>query len=114
MTDPGQRPHFITVERATTTQGELGGLEYTWHAIATGWAAIRWGSGQERREGAQENANLPATFELDWTPALAAVRPTDRLNFMEKSWDVSSAVVIGINRDVHLTAVANLDAEVDS
>lgn len=86
----------------------------TWHDLAMGYAAVRYGTGQERREAAQENASMSATFEFDWNPTIAATRPTDRLYCFDTVWDVASAVVVGANRDVHITAVANLDAEIDS
>lgn len=114
MTDPGERPHLVTIQRAVTATDDYGGETQTWHMHTTGWARVRYGTGQERREAAQENASLAATFEFDWTPTLAALKPTDRLNVFDTVWDVASTFVIGGNKEVHITAVANLDAEVDS
>jgi head-tail adaptor len=114
MTDPGQRDHLVIVQRATTTADDYGTKVSTWHEYARGYARIRYGSAQERREAAQENAAQTATFELDWNPTVAGTRPRDRLYVFDTVWDVVSAVVIGHQREVHITAVANLEAEIDS
>lgn len=114
MTQPGERPHYVLIQRAVTSADDYGGETKTWHTQATGYAAVRYGTGQERREAAQENASQAATFEFDWSPTLSAVQPTDRLYCFDTVWDVASAVVVGANRDVHITAIANLDAEIDS
>jgi head-tail adaptor len=110
----GERPQYVVVQRKTVSVDDYGQEIATWHDLATGYAAILYGSGQERREAAQENATVAATFDFDWNPTLAAVRPTDRLLCFDVVWDVASAVVIGANRDVHITTTANLDAEIDS
>lgn len=114
MTDPGRRPHLVIIQRAVTSTGSLGGQTRTWHESARGWARVSYGPGQERREAAQENASVAATFEFDWSPAIAGTLPTDRLYVFDTVWDIASAVVIGGNRDVHITAMANLDEELDS
>lgn len=114
MTGPGDRPHLVIIQRAVSVEDDHGGETRTWHELTRGWARIRYGTSQERREAAQENATQAATFEFDWTPTLAAVLPTDRGYVFDTVWDISSAVTIGGNREVHITLIANLDAEIDS
>lgn len=114
MTDPGQRDHLVIIQRATTTDDDYGTEVRTWHEYARGYARVRYGSAQERREAAQENAAQTATFEFDWNPTVAATRPRDRLYVFSTVWDVISAPIIGHQREVHITAVANLEAEIDS
>jgi head-tail adaptor len=114
MKQAGERPHYVVIQRATVTQDDYGTEIATWHDLATGYAAIRYGTGQERREAAQESAAVAATFEFDWNPTIAAVRTTDRLYCFDTVWDVASAVTIGANFEVHITTTANLDAEIDS
>jgi head-tail adaptor len=114
MTDPGERPHLIRIQRATIAGDNYGGGAKTWHDHTTGWAKISYGTGAERREAAQENASQAATFMFDWNPTLAAVLTTDRLYVFDTVWDITSRAIIGGNREVHLTAVANLDAVIDS
>lgn len=114
MTDPGERPHLVTVQRKTVATDDYGGETATWHTLTTAYARIRHGTGQERREAAQEAASQAATFEFDWNPTLAAVKPADRLYVFDIVWDIASVAVIDGNREVHMAAVANLEAAVDS
>lgn len=114
MSDPGKRPHKVSIQRAIVATDDYGGETRTWHETATGWAAVLYGTGQERREAAQTNASVAATFVFDWNPTIAATKPTDRLYVFNTAWDVNSAVVVGANSEVHITALANLDAEIDS
>jgi head-tail adaptor len=113
VTDPGERFHLVTIQRATTTTDNYGGEVRNWSNVGTAYAAVLYGTGQERREAAQDNATQAATFNFDWNPTVAAIRPTDRLFCFDTHWDVSSAVVIGGNREVHVTAIANLDEDPD-
>lgn len=113
MTDPGQRPHLIVIQR----RGAGADDGYTtqpgaWAEYARAWARIRYGTAAERREAAQESASRVATFECDWSSILQAVKSTDRLIAFDTGWDISDAAVIGGNKEVHITAVANLEAEV--
>jgi hypothetical protein len=113
MTDPGGRDVLVIVERQGAEQDD----GYTkqpgeWAEYARGWARVRYGSAAERRESAQERAAQPATFEFDWTPKLEQARTTDRLVAVGYAWDISSAIVTGLRREVHITAVANLETSV--
>lgn len=112
--DQGRRPHLVSIQRSVTSSGELGGLVYTWHEIATGWARIGYGPAAERRQAAQINAEQAATFEFDWNQTLAGVQTTDRLYVFSTVWNIDGAVVIGGNREVHITAISNRDEEIDS
>lgn len=114
MTDPGQRPHLVLVQRrgAEVDDGytkQPGG----WDPYTRGYARIRYGTAAERREAAQDAATQAATFEFDWSPKLAAVLPSDRLVVFGTAWDITSAVVIGMQEEVHITAIADLDAAVE-
>lgn len=113
MTDPGQRHCLIVIQRqgAETDDGYTK-LPGAWADYARAWARVSYGTSAERREAAQERASRTATFECDWSPALALVKSTDRLIAFDTGWDVTDAAVIGGNREVHITAVANLEAMV--
>lgn len=113
MTDPGQRPHLVVIQRrGVDTDDGYTKQPGAWAHYANAWARIRYGTAAERREAAQESASRTATFEFDWSPTLKAVTSRDRLVVFDTAWDISDAAVIGINREVHITAVANLEAEV--
>lgn len=104
MTAIGSRDRLIVIERAglpvedgyTTNPGEF--AEFT-----RAWAKVLFGTGQERREAAQERASVSATFNVRWTPKLAQVGPADRINW-QGIWDIASAIPVGRNREIHFTA----------
>lgn len=114
MSDQGDKPHLIFIQRQaagsddgyTTSAG-------AWAEHARAWARLRYGSGAERREAAQERSAQTATFECDWSPELEAVRMSDRIVCFDTAWDISSKAITGNRREVHLTAVANLEAVVE-
>lgn len=108
MTDPGQRETLITIQRGTPT-----GDDYTtegstsWATLTTAWARVRYGTGRERREAAQERAIQAATFECDWNPTLDGVLTNDRLFINDKPtefWDIISPSPLG-HHEIHFAAV---------
>ena len=113
MTDPGKRPHLIFFQR----RGAASDDGYTnqpgaWAEQTRAWAQVRYGTGAERREAAQERASQSATFECDWSPALEAILMTDRIVIFDTAWDIKGKATIGGNKEIHFTGVANLDAVV--
>jgi head-tail adaptor len=113
VTDPGERFHLVALQRAVVTSNDYGDELRNWSNFGTAYAAVLYGDGQERRQAAQENATQAATFNFDWNPTVAGIRPTDRLFCFDTHWDVASAVVIRGNKEVHVTAIANLDEDPD-
>lgn len=87
----GQRDRLIVIERGTATSDNYGGETLTWAEHARGWARVRFGTGQERREAAQEGGVQSATFELLSTAALRAVTLKDRILFDGSAWDITEA-----------------------
>src|SRR3546814_14617209 len=57
----GPRNRKIIIERFTATTDDYGHGEKTWTDYCTEWAAVNFGTGQERREAAQESASVSAT-----------------------------------------------------
>ncbi len=107
MTDPGQREFLITIQRGTPTSDDYGGETQSWATLTTAYARIRYGTGQERREAAQERASQAATFECDWNSALAGVLVNDRLYVNEtpdQFWDIISSAPLG-HHEIHFAAV---------
>lgn len=109
MTDPGLRETLITIQRGILV-GDDYGSNLDWSSptlVATAYARVRYGTGQERREAAQERANQAATFECDWNPTLDGVAVNDRLFVNEKPtefWDIISPSPLGHN-EIHFAAV---------
>jgi head-tail adaptor len=105
--DAGQRDRLISFEAAgTSTTNDYGEvIESTSAVLATAWARVRFGTGQERREAAQEAASIAATFECLWSPTLATVPTTARIVFDGANWDIVSKALVGLNKELHFTAV---------
>jgi len=106
--DAGRRDRLITFQRQgagtddgyTTQPGAF--ADY-----AQAWARVRFGTGQERREAAQERVSMAATFECLWNPTLNAVLETDRIVFDGANWDIVSRALV--NRDqIHFAAVKSV------
>lgn len=104
MKDPGAREALVTFETGTATTDDHGGETKTWATITTAYARIRYGTGQERREAAQERQIQAATFECDWNPTLAGVAVTDRITFEDETWDITNKAPLG-HEEIHFTAL---------
>lgn len=100
----GPRNRLITIERATTTIDDYGGEVSTWEAYAEAYAEVRFGTGQERREAAQESATAAATFRVLDNPQTRAVTTRDRIQFDGAAWDITSNVPLGLNEGREITA----------
>src|SRR5690242_5660622 len=104
MNDPGVRESLVTFERGTPTVDDYGGETMSWATLTTAYARIRYGTGQERREAAQERAVQAATFECDWNTTLAGVAVNDRITFESEAWDIVSKAPLG-HEEIHFAAV---------
>lgn len=87
----GRRDGNVIIERGTPTTDDYGGEMISWATFATAWANINYGTGQERREAAQESASVSATFQVLANTETRDITTTDRINF-EGIWDIVSAV----------------------
>jgi len=105
MTDPGQRDSLITFQRGTAVPSDYTDEStMTWATLTTAWARVRYGTGQERREAAQERASQAATFECDWNTTLATVAINDRISWDGDFWDITSRAPLG-HYEIHFAAV---------
>lgn len=109
MRDPGTRPYLVRFERATYTRDSYGTKIPSWALFTSAWASVKWGSGQERREAAQEKASQVATFEFDWSTKLSGVTVMDKMIVFGRTWDISGIVTIGPNAEIHITSGADMD-----
>jgi len=108
VTETGKRTRRILIQRATATTDDYGAEVQTWGAYAETFAEVLFGTGQERREAAQEAASAPATFIVPWTPLLAAVAVKDRISALGGTWDITSAIPVGLNKEIHITATRSV------
>lgn len=106
MRDAGLRESLITIQRGVLTENDYGS-DIDWTSpttVATAYARIRYGTGQERREAAQERAVQSASFECDWNATLASVQAADRISFESEAWDIVSKAPLG-HEEIHFAAV---------
>lgn len=104
----GERDRLIEFQRLITDEDDLGQQSNPEpERIVRAWAKVLFGSGQERREAAQERASQSATFLCNWTPALAEVTQEHRISALNRIWDITSIAPIGVNDELHFTAVTS-------
>jgi SPP1 family predicted phage head-tail adaptor len=87
----GKRDRKITFERSSSSVDQYGGETQQWQFFAEAWANIIYGTGQERREAAQESAQVAATFQVLANSDTRDLTTLDRINF-DGFWDIVSAV----------------------
>lgn len=100
----GPRNRRIIVQRQFAALDGYGGEVSTWADYATLFAQVIFGTGQERREAAQENASAPATFRVLHSRLTAAITAEDRIQFDDGQWDITSVVPLGLNEGIEITA----------
>ena len=100
----GKRNTLITLQRATMVKDDHGGETPSWAEYCEEWASVSFGSGQERREAAQESATQTATFRVLAHPLTLALAPTDRVaGYLGANWDITD--VAPYESEVAFTAV---------
>jgi hypothetical protein len=109
MNDPGIRETLVTIQRGTLVSNDYGEtLDFSSPTlVATAYARVRFGSGEERREAAQERAVQAATFECDYNGTLAGVQLNDRLfinEFPSEYWDIINKAPLG-HEEIHFAAI---------
>jgi SPP1 family predicted phage head-tail adaptor len=106
MIPAGERTTVAAFEHATASADEYGGETLTWGHLATVAAKVLYGTGAERRQAAQEEAQQAATVLVNWTPTLSAVVAKDRVSFDGFAWDITSPPArVGLNDELHFTVV---------
>lgn len=101
----GPRNRLITFQRSITTTDDYGGQVATWTTLCRAHASVSFGTGQERREAAQESASAPATFRVLYNGFTADLRPTDRIQYLGSAWDITSIVPLGLNEGFEIVAI---------
>lgn len=104
--DPGQRDRLITIERGTAVPSDYTDeSSITWATLTTAWAAVRYGTGQERRAAAQESGSQASTFGVDYNSITSTVTLRDRIVFLGSNWDIVAAAPTQGNAMIVFTAV---------
>lgn len=90
----GRRDVQVTLQRATVSQDSYGEETPTWGVLATEWAAIYYGRGDERRQAAAEQGTQAATFQMLSNETTRGLTIKDRIVAGDVNWDV-----VGISPD---------------
>jgi head-tail adaptor len=86
------RDRYVMFQRKTVVIDDYGGEIATWADFAGEWVGISFGTGQERREAAQEAGSAPATFYALRNSLTASLSVTDRISYDGSFWDITSVV----------------------
>jgi hypothetical protein len=104
--DAGERNRLVSFMRPVTTTDDHGGeVDGEPTRICRAWVKVLYGTGQERREAAQERAEQAATFMCNWSPPLALIVTTDYIAFDAADWDITNRALVGLSDEIHFTAV---------
>lgn len=106
----GRRDSLITIQRGTPTLDDYGGETLVWATLATEWAAVFYGRGDERRQAAIEQGKQPATFQVISNTATRSANVKDRIVHDGWNWDIEG--IAPMNRMlIEFTAVAAGEVE---
>lgn len=112
QTPAGQRDKLVVFQRDAAGRTAMGGIAAgNWQALGSRFAKVLYGSGAERRGAAGEAASQAATFRVLADAVTSTVTVRDRIAFLGRTWDITSAVPIGgpSGAEIEFTAVANMD-----
>ncbi len=104
MTKVTKRTTRISIERATVAQDDYGEEISTWSQIARPWAAMFYGTGQERRQAAAEMGQQSVTLNVLASALTRSVNLKDRIVVGTETWDIVGISPIG-RREIDFTAV---------
>jgi len=115
MTPAGQRNKLVAFQVRGAAEDALGGNEgATWAVAGSRLAKVLYGTGQERRAGAVEQASKAATFRFLADDLVRSLRPgSHRLVFADgaggTAWDIADVTPIGgpVPYEIEVTAVVS-------
>lgn len=84
----GRRFDQIVFQRGTPATDDYGGETMTWATLATEWAAVFYGRGDERRQAAMEQGQQSATFQVPSHTVTQSVTLKDRISHAGSTWNI--------------------------
>lgn len=87
---PGERPHRLRWERQSAVDDGQGGQGVSWLLMGNPWAKAEQLSAAEVFQRGGVTSESTVRFSLNWTPALAAIRPSDRFIFREREYNIQT------------------------
>lgn len=102
----GKLDRRITIEARSVTEDSFGGEVEGWATAFTCYANYDPGSGGEQRvAAAQEQGQMPASFDVRHSTSTAAIRvQIHRISFDGSKWDIESISEIGRRDGLRLIA----------
>lgn len=88
----GPRTDLVAFNRATTGQDDYGEETEVWGEIGQEWAKVHYGRGDERRQAAMEQGQLPATFVVPDNAMTRTVTLKDHITFDGGDWNIQSNI----------------------
>ena len=110
MATASQRQYAISFIAAATATNDYNETVESWGSpttLASAIARVRFGTAQEKREAAQEQASQTATFECLRTPTLDAVPMTARILFDGSQWDITERAPLDL-KTIRFTGMRRL------
>lgn len=111
MLRAGNLDRVIRIEERQIVDEDASGTEIAgWVFAKKRWARILYGTGQERRQAAQESATQPATIIMRYDSYTALMKSDQhRLFFDDVNWDIEGIVKIQRQGEVSITATARVN-----
>lgn len=104
----GAYDRLVRFQRPTVTgENDYGEQVTAPELLQDAWARVRFGSAQEKREGAQESGTQSITLEVVPTSTLLGVKLTDQVLFDGSTWDVTEVAPLDRN-NLRFTAVRSV------
>ena len=103
MTRSSERTERIVVERASATRDSHNEPVENWAELGRAYAAVRWGSGQERIENQQRAGVQAATFTVAGHAAMRAATIRDRIVYRGAEWNIV-AIATPVRGEIAFTA----------
>lgn len=99
----------IAIQRAGMVENEHGDKVDGYETLAAVWASAKPGGGRERLMSAQVAAEAPMVFWIRWSPTVAVVTTSDRVEYPPESgrlFDIVSVNEIGRREGIEIAGVA--------
>ena len=84
----GRRDQLVALQTYTATQDGAGEETQTWGTVASEWAAVFYGRGDERRQAAMKQGTQPAVFQVLSNTTTRALTTKDRIVLDDYAWDI--------------------------
>jgi head-tail adaptor len=91
----GKRDRRIRFEQLSVTRSKLGVEKEDFTDIGAAWAAVSFGSGSERREGAANIDAQAAIFRVRASTLTRDITRRDRIVFQNAAWGIMSISPVG-------------------